>query len=126
MDSWARGWRESSFGTGRVGRVGQESFCAGQKKKNGVGQNFAVGGTKDSMKFYQDSTKFYLWCYSLLCILYSLHKLYFDELPLNSVYSKLTYFPLFPSDNIISKIEKVKSFSKILLFQDLVKLLFIQ
>ena len=45
---------------------------------------------------------------------------------LNSVYSKLTYVPLFPSDNIISKIEKVKSFSKILLFQDLVKLLFIQ
>ena len=51
VDSWARGWRESSFGTGRVGRVGQESFGAGQKK-NGVGQNFAVGGTKDFMKFY--------------------------------------------------------------------------
>ena len=51
VDPWARGWRESRFGTGRLDRVGQESFDAGQKK-NGRGQNFAVGGTKDFMKFY--------------------------------------------------------------------------
>ena len=32
VDSWRRGCCESSFGMGRVGRVGQEIFGAGQKK----------------------------------------------------------------------------------------------
>ena len=33
VGSWHRGCRGSSFGMGRVGRVGQENFGAGQKKK---------------------------------------------------------------------------------------------
>ena len=31
VDAWARGWRESNFGRGPVGRVGPQSFGAGQK-----------------------------------------------------------------------------------------------
>ena len=33
VGSWHRGCRGSSLGMGRVGRVGQENFGAGQKKK---------------------------------------------------------------------------------------------
>ena len=31
VDAWVRGWRESNFGRGPVGRVGPQSFGAGQK-----------------------------------------------------------------------------------------------
>ena len=50
VDSWHRGCRGSSFGMGRVGRVGQENF--GAVKKNDGGQNFVAGGTIDFTKFY--------------------------------------------------------------------------
>ena len=43
VSGWVRGWRETNFGIGRIGRVGPQSFCADQK--NGRSPNFGVGET---------------------------------------------------------------------------------
>ena len=56
-----RGWCESNFGTGRVGRLDPQNF--GEVKKNGRGQNFGVGKTYEFLNFCYDSMKFYLWFY---------------------------------------------------------------
>ena len=45
VSAWVRGWRETNFGIGRLGRLGPQSFCADQKKKNGRSRNFGVGET---------------------------------------------------------------------------------
>ena len=46
VSAWVRGWRETNFGIGRLGRLGPQSFCADQKKKkNDRSRNFGVGET---------------------------------------------------------------------------------
>ena len=52
-----RGWHESNFGMGRVGRMGPQNFDAGQMKRD---QNFIVSETYDFMNLHYDSIKFYL------------------------------------------------------------------
>ena len=56
--TWVRGWRETTFGIGRIGRVGPQSFCTDQK--NGRSRNFGVGETHGFINFYYDPMKFYL------------------------------------------------------------------
>ena len=46
VSAWVRGWRETNFGIGRLGRFGSTKFlCRSKKKKNGRSRNFGVGET---------------------------------------------------------------------------------
>ena len=91
VGAWVRGWRESNFGRGRVGRVGPQSFGAGQKKMAGV--EILVWVKHDFTNFCYDFMKFY--CFKLIILvssLYFLHILYLN-LPINSYFIEKVLFP---------------------------------
>ena len=60
VSAWVRGWRETNFGIGRLGRLGPQSFCADQKKKKMTGAEILVWVKHDIMNFCYDSMQFYL------------------------------------------------------------------
>ena len=103
---------------------GPQSFSAGQK--NGRGWNFGVGETYDFMNIFMILWSFIvLSCDSSLFSVFSAHNAfelstqfifhYFIEKTLFSKTKRLNHIPLFQWKDIISKNQKIKSISKILL-----------
>ena len=86
---WVKFWHGS-----RGSRRSRKFWCGSKKKMTGVRILLQVepqilrNFIKILPSFTYGAILFYVFC--ILC------KLYFDELPLNLVYSKLTYLPLFP------------------------------
>ena len=60
VSAWVRGWRETNFGIGRLGRFGSTKFLCRSKKKKMAGVEILVWVKHDIMNFCYDSMQFYL------------------------------------------------------------------